>query len=237
MTLSSISYLALCSRLVSSRTLSSPLSSLYILSPETPLRGLWAVYRPARVAVCGVEKHRVCLCHVSSLVSCLVSFIGSSLVVAAALLSALCSAPLATARLARLGSARASRHFSARSSAWPAHGSSRLTALLGSTWLLLCSLLSALLCLRLLAAPPLARRGFSDSLGLRLCLARVTLFGTTGSAHGFRLSLAQLGSTGARLARGFDRVLALLGLAHGSARLRLGSASAWHCHPRTCQRF
>ena len=218
----------LVSRLVRSR-------SLYILSPETPLRGLWAVYRPARVAVCGVEKHRVCLSHVSSLVSCLVSFIGSSLVVAAALLSALCSAPLATARLARLGSARASRHFSARSSAWPAHGSSRLTALLGSTWLLLCSLLSALLCLRLLAAPPLARRGFSRLAALLgPCDSG---FGTTGSAHGFRLSLAQLGSTGARLARGFDRVLALLGLAHGSARLRLGSASAWHCHPRTCQRF
>jgi len=53
------------------------------------------------------------------------------------------------------------RNCSARGSAWSAHGSSRLTALLGSTWLLLCSLLSALLCLRLLAAPPLARRGFS----------------------------------------------------------------------------
>ena len=25
---------------------------------------MWAVYRPARVAVCGVEKHRVCLSHV-----------------------------------------------------------------------------------------------------------------------------------------------------------------------------
>ncbi len=44
---------SLVSRVVRSR-------SLYILSPETPLRGLWAVYRPARVAVCGVEKHRVC---------------------------------------------------------------------------------------------------------------------------------------------------------------------------------
>ena len=234
MTLSSISYLALCSRLVSSRTLSSPLSSLYILSPETPLRGLWAVYRPARVAVSGVEKHRVCLSHVSSLVSCLVSFIGSSLVVAAALLSALCSALLATARLARLGSARASRHFSARSSAWPAHGSSWLTALLGSTWLQLCSLLTALLFLRLLAAPPLARRG---------CSQLAALLGPCDSVWhdwlGSRLP-AQLGSAwldwlGSHAAlTGCWRCSAerMTRLGYGSARPRLGTAI-----PRTCQRF
>jgi hypothetical protein len=168
MTLSSISRIShslcnLVSSLVSSRLeLSLLLLALSISSLLKLLSADCGQFTDLPGSLCVVLKNTGCaFSHVSSLVSCLVSFIGSSLVVAAALLSALCSAPLATARLARLGSARASRHFSARSSAWPAHGSSWLTALLGSTWLLLCSLLSALLCLRLLAAPPLARRGFS----------------------------------------------------------------------------
>jgi hypothetical protein len=151
-----------------------------------------------------------------------------------ALCSLLCSAPLATARLARLGSARASRHFSARSSAWPAHGSSWLTALLGSTWLQLCSLLSALLFLRLLAAPPLARRG---------CSQLAALLGPCDSVWhdwlGSRLP-AQLGSAwldwlGSHAAlTGCWRCSAerMTRLGYGSARPRLGTAI-----PRTCQRF
>ena len=151
-----------------------------------------------------------------------------------ALCSLLCSAPLATARLARLGSARASRHFSARSSAWPAHGSSWLTALLGSTWLQLCSLLTALLFLRLLAAPPLARRG---------CSQLAALLGPCDSVWhdwlGSRLP-AQLGSAwldwlGSHAAlTGCWRCSAerMTRLGYGSARPRLGTAI-----PRTCQRF
>ena len=176
MTLSSMSPIshslsAIWSRL-SSRLLSnslSPLSSLYILSPETPLRGLWAVYRPARVAVCGVEKHRVCLSHVSSLVSCLVSLIGSSLVVAAALLSALCLLCSARNCSAR-GSAPLAHHGSSRYTALRGLCVALLPVLLGSTWLLLCSLLSVLL------ACGCSAHG-SSFLGLRLCSASVALLG------------------------------------------------------------
>ena len=53
-------------------------------------------------------------------------------------------------------------------------------------------------------------RASAASLGLRLCLARVALFGLTGSAHDFRLS-AWLGSQ-IGLAHGCSRgLLALLG--------------------------
>ena len=132
MTLSSISYLALCSRLVSSRTLSSPLSSLYILSPETPLRGLWAVYRPARVAVCGVEKHRVCL--FSRLLTRIVSRVFHRVIsrcgCCSALCSLLCSARNCSARAARLRSRIAallgSQLCLAGSRLFLAHGSARL---------------------------------------------------------------------------------------------------------------
>ena len=71
-------------------------------------------------------------------------------------------------------------------------------------------------------------RASAASLGLRLCLARVALFGLTGSAHDFRLSLARVTNRlGPRLlswAAGAARLSAWLGSA--TARLGLG----WRCH-------
>ena len=65
-------------------------------------------------------------------------------------------------------------------------------------------------------------RASAASLGLRLCLARVALFGLTGSAHDFRLSLARVTNRlGPRL----------LSWAAGAARLSawLGSATPHLC--------
>ena len=232
MTLSSISRIShsLCN-LVSS-LVSSPLELsllLLALSISSLLKLLSAdcgQFTDLPGSLCVVLKNTGCAFLTSPLsyrVSCLSSGHLSLWLLLCSLLSALLRSQLLGSRL---GSARASRHFSARSSAWPAHGSSWLTALLGSTWLLLCSLLSALLCLRLLAAPPLARRGFS-----RLA----ALLGPCDSVRhdwlGSRLP-AQLGSAwldwlGSHAAlTGCWRCSAerMTRLGYGSARPRLGAA-------------
>ena len=157
--------------------------------------------------MCGVEKHRACLLararaspllyRVSSRVSYLIR---SSLVVAADLCSLSCRHCSACDCSAR-GSAPLAHH-----------GSSRYTALLGlcdsarlDVAAGLCSLLSPFCSL---AAARLMALHFSACGSARpvwLCSARI---GSDRQARiaaltGFRLSLAQLGSTGS--ARGFDR--------------------------------
>ena len=214
---------SLVSRLVS--LVSSLVSSGHALSISSLLKLLSAdcgQFTDLPGSLCVVLKNTGCAFLTSRIVSRVFHRVISRCDCCSALCSLLCSASNCSASAARLRSRIAALFGSqlclAGSRLFLAHGSARLdvaAALLAA---------SALLCLRLLAAPPLARRGCSQLAALLgPCDSG---FGTTGSAHGFRLSLAQLGSTGARLARGFDRVLALLGLAHGSARLRLGSASA-----------
>ena len=136
-------------------------------------------------------------------VSCLSHRVISRCGCCSALCSLLCSARNCSARAARLHSRIAallgSQLCLAGSRLFLAHGSARLdvaTALLAA---------SALLCLRLLAAPPLARRGFSRF---------AALLGPCGSVR-----LDWLGS----------RLPAQLGSAHKSAWPTAALVGCWRC--------
>ena len=197
------------SRLVSlvsslSSRLSSLVSSGHALSISSLLKLLSAdcgQFTDLPGSLCVVLKNTGCAFLTSPLsyrVSCLSSGHLSLWLLLCSLLSALlcstsnCSASAARPR-SRIAALLGSQLCLAGSRLFLAHGSARLdvaAALLAA---------SALLCLRLLAAPPLAHRGFSRLAALLgPCDSG---FGTTGSAHGFRLSLAQLGSTGSARTR------------------------------------
>ena len=192
---------SLVSRLVS--LVSSLVSSGHALSISSLLKLLSAdcgQFTDLPGSLCVVLKNTGCAFLTSRIVSRVFHRVISRCDCCSALCSLLCSASNCSASAARLRSRIAallgSQLCLAGSRLFLAHGSARLDVAAA----LLAALGSALLATAR-GTSARASRFRAVALSLRLCLARVTLFGTTGLAHGFRLSLAQLGSTGSARTR------------------------------------